>query len=115
MPAASDAIQPHELDALFACLDGVRSTEGVALAVSGGGDSTALMVLFADWLRQHGRVASAHVVLTVDHRLRPESVREAEAVAAFAARSASATQRWFARRPSRTRACRRLPGRPATG
>ena len=66
---------------------GVRSTEGVALAVSGGGDSTALMVLFADWLRQHGRVASAHVVLTVDHRLRPESVREAEAVAAFAARS----------------------------
>ena len=72
MPAASDAIQSHELDALFAGLGDVRSTEGVALAVSGGGDSTALMVLFADWLRQHGRDASAHVVLTVDHRLRPE-------------------------------------------
>ena len=73
MPAASDAIQPHELDALFACLGDLRPAEGVALAVSGGGDSTALMVLFADWLRQHGRDASAHVVLTVDHRLRPES------------------------------------------
>jgi tRNA(Ile)-lysidine synthase len=101
MPAASDAIQPQELDALFACLDEVRSTEGVALAVSGGGDSTALMVLFADWLRQHGRVASAHVVLTVDHRLRPESVREAEAVAAFAARSGfrHATLVWEAPKP----------------
>jgi tRNA(Ile)-lysidine synthase len=86
MPAASDAIQLHELDALFACLGDLRAAEGVALAVSGGGDSTALMVLFADWLRQRGRDASAHVVLTVDHRLRPGSTAEADAVAAHAVR-----------------------------
>ena len=49
--------------------------EGVALAVSGGSDSTALMVLFADWLRQRGADPAAHTVLTVDHRLRPESGR----------------------------------------
>jgi tRNA(Ile)-lysidine synthase len=101
MPAAGDAIQSHELDALFACVGDLRPAEGVALAVSGGGDSTALMVLFADWLRQHGRDGSAHVVLTVDHRLRPESAREAEAVAAFAAQQGfrHATLVWEAPKP----------------
>jgi tRNA(Ile)-lysidine synthase len=86
MPAASEAIQPQELDALFACVGDLRASGGVALAVSGGGDSTALMVLFADWLRQHGRDPSDNVVLTVDHRLRPESAAEAEAVAELAGR-----------------------------
>lgn len=85
MPAANDAIGPEDLDALFACLGGVRAGEGIALAVSGGADSTALMVLFADWLRQHGRDPAAHTVLTVDHRLRPESEAEARTVATLAA------------------------------
>jgi tRNA(Ile)-lysidine synthase len=51
-----------------------------ALAVSGGSDSTALMVLFADWLRQSGRVLqpAAVIVLTVDHGLRPESAAAAK-------------------------------------
>jgi tRNA(Ile)-lysidine synthase len=84
MPAAGDAIRPEELDTLFACVDDVRPHARVALAVSGGGDSTALAVLFADWLRRRGRDPAAHVVLTVDHRLRSESAAEARAVEALA-------------------------------
>ena len=53
-----------------------------ALAVSGGSDSTALMVLYADWLCQQGADMGLHMVLTVDHGLRPESAAEARTVAA---------------------------------
>ncbi|TMJ78164.1 MAG: tRNA(Ile)-lysidine synthetase, partial [Alphaproteobacteria bacterium] len=35
---------------------------------------------FADWLRQRRADAGAHIVLTVDHGLRPESAAEAGAV-----------------------------------
>jgi tRNA(Ile)-lysidine synthase len=84
--AASDPIRPEELDGLFAPILEAHAGEGMALAVSGGSDSTALMVLFADWLRQRGADPAAHTVLTVDHRLRPESAAEAEAVAGLAAK-----------------------------
>ena len=57
-----------------------------ALAVSGGSDSTALMVLYADWLCQQGAEMVLHMVLTVDHGLRPESAAEARTVAAHAER-----------------------------
>jgi tRNA(Ile)-lysidine synthase len=77
-------IRPDELAALFGRWEPVSSA-ATALAVSGGSDSTALMVLFADWLRQSGQEAGLPTVLTVDHRLRPESAREARAVAAAAA------------------------------
>ena len=49
-----------------------------AVAVSGGGDSIALMLLLADWARQHGRPAP--VVLTVDHGLRKDSAKDARRV-----------------------------------
>lgn len=46
----------------------------IAIAVSGGADSMALALLARDWgRRRRGRVTA----LTVDHRLRPESTREA--------------------------------------
>ncbi|MFV0243757.1 MAG: tRNA lysidine(34) synthetase TilS [Qingshengfaniella sp.] len=54
----------------------------IGVAVSGGGDSVALLVLLADWARQQG-VALA--VATVDHRLRPEAAAEAAAVSRLAA------------------------------
>jgi tRNA(Ile)-lysidine synthase len=56
----------------------------LALAVSGGSDSVALMVLFADWLRQLGENAAQHTVITVDHRLRPSSGAEARMVTTHA-------------------------------
>ncbi len=76
-----DPIRPDELEGLFARFAALGPC---ALAVSGGSDSTALMVLFADWLRQRGRPAGSCTVLTVDHGLRPTSADEARAVGASA-------------------------------
>ena len=53
-----------------------------AVAVSGGGDSLALMLLAAEWARKRARAAP--VVLTVDHRLRVDSGKDAGAVASRA-------------------------------
>lgn len=54
----------------------------LAVAVSGGPDSMALLRLARDWARaQDGQV----LALTVDHRLRPDSSHEAEQVARWAA------------------------------
>lgn len=47
-----------------------RGPEPVALALSGGGDSRALMALTAGWARERQRKL---LVLTVDHRLNPDS------------------------------------------
>ncbi|MGH6935043.1 MAG: tRNA lysidine(34) synthetase TilS [Methylocella sp.] len=57
---------------------------GIVLAVSGGPDSVALMVLAAEWAR--GRAAPPPLyVATVDHGLRKDSRGEAEMVARWAA------------------------------
>lgn len=70
----------RDLDALIGQpLAGFRR---VVLAVSGGSDSMALMVLVARWVKA-GRVPDGLVieVATVDHGLRPQSAREADWVA----------------------------------
>jgi tRNA(Ile)-lysidine synthase len=54
----------------------------MALAVSGGGDSVALMELFADWRREKHGVAP--IVLIVDHALRDGSKDEAAKVRSWA-------------------------------
>jgi tRNA(Ile)-lysidine synthase len=54
----------------------------VAVAVSGGPDSLALLLLTDRWARARGGLA---VALTVDHGLRPESASETASVAAWAA------------------------------
>ena len=80
--SSNDPIRPSELEALFAPL---AAHLPCALAVSGGSDSTALMVLFADWLRRRGQEPDRHTVLTVDHGLRRNSAAEARSVAIAAA------------------------------
>jgi tRNA(Ile)-lysidine synthase len=52
----------------------------IGIAVSGGGDSMALLHLFARWSAQTGHPIAA---VTVDHGLRDGSAREAAQVAAF--------------------------------
>ena len=54
----------------------------IGVAVSGGGDSTALACLLADWAAGAGRRVEA---VTIDHRLRPVSAAEAAAAARLCA------------------------------
>ena len=73
----------------------------IMLAVSGGPDSMALMVLARRWLQLTGRNAAAIMVATVDHGLRPESGEEAAFVAAQACNLgfAHATLAWTGEKP----------------
>ncbi|HEY2445683.1 MAG TPA: ATP-binding protein, partial [Rhizomicrobium sp.] len=50
-----------------------------AVAVSGGGDSLALLLLLEEWARLGSR--QPPIVLTVDHGLRRESATDAATVA----------------------------------
>jgi tRNA(Ile)-lysidine synthase len=90
-------IKAAELRSLFADLSREPT---VVLAVSGGPDSTALLVLAARWCRAKGGGPEL-VTVTVDHGLRPESKHEAAAVKRLA-RSlgvAHRTIRWTGRKP----------------
>jgi tRNA(Ile)-lysidine synthase len=95
-------IGSDEVARLFAPLHQEPSGDPIALAVSGGSDSTALMVLFADWLQREGVPAGRHLVLTVDHGLRADSGVEAQQVAAQASRLGfrHATLIWEGEKPS---------------
>jgi tRNA(Ile)-lysidine synthase len=77
----SRALSSADIDALFAPL--VRA-KALLIAVSGGPDSTALLLMAAEWAKRRGkpRIEAA----TVDHGLRPESADEAKAVARLCAR-----------------------------
>jgi tRNA(Ile)-lysidine synthase len=70
-----------------------------ALAVSGGGDSIALMLLFADWARANNHAPPP--VLTVDHGLRPQSAKDAVLVLSWAGESGLKADvlRWPGRKP----------------
>ena len=79
-PSSEDPLTLAEADALFAPLAGAG---GIALAVSGGADSIALMRLVADWRARNGPAIPV-LVLTVDHGLRAEARAEAEQVGEWA-------------------------------
>jgi len=98
--SGSDArpIGDAEAARLFAEL---KTLPSVILAVSGGPDSTALLMLAARW-RKRLRTGPELVAVTIDHGLRPEARREAMAVKRLAARLGipHRTLRWREAKPS---------------
>ncbi|MBB3992860.1 tRNA(Ile)-lysidine synthase [Sulfitobacter undariae] len=76
MQQGEDAPLLHAVDVGF----GAEPPKRIGIAVSGGGDSVALLHLFARWSAQCNHPIAA---VTVDHGLRPESRAEAEGVAAL--------------------------------
>jgi len=99
--STAEAVAPvsaAEAKALFASL---LRFPTLVLAVSGGPDSTALLLLIAGW---HGRlmVAPKLLAVTIDHGLRRASASEARAVKALARRLGVAhrTLRWTGKKPA---------------
>jgi tRNA(Ile)-lysidine synthase len=94
---ADQALRDEEANALFA---GLENSRGLILAVSGGPDSTALLVLAARWAKRLKR-APKLVAVTVDHGLRADAAREAAAVKRLARRLGVAhrTVRWRGKKP----------------
>jgi tRNA(Ile)-lysidine synthase len=97
MPAQASVITAAEARTLFSDL---IDAPALVLAVSGGPDSTALMVLAARW-RGALKSGPTLIAVTVDHGLRPESKREAADVARLAKKLGIVhrTLRWSGRKP----------------
>ena len=97
MPRHTSVISAAEADKLFSDLTGAKA---LLLAVSGGPDSTALMLLAVRWAKSLKR-APVLTAITVDHGLRKESRREALDVARLAKRLGIAhrTLRWTGKKP----------------
>jgi len=87
-----------EVATLFAPLRGAKA---IGLAVSGGADSLALMLLAARW-RDAEPEAPTLFVYSVDHGLRPEAAGEVEFVLAEAAKLGLPARglRWDGRKPA---------------
>jgi tRNA(Ile)-lysidine synthase len=99
---APDALSPERFARLMARLGPFEPAPHLAVGVSGGPDSMALVLLLAEWTHsRNGRLDA----LTVDHGLRPESAAEAEQVG-----------RWLAHLPGVTHRILRWSGpKPETG
>jgi tRNA(Ile)-lysidine synthase len=97
VPTADGSVGDGEANALFR---GLEDLPGLVLAVSGGPDSTALLVLAARWAKRLKR-APKLIAVTVDHGLRPEAAREAAMVKQLARRLGvpHRTLRWRGRKP----------------
>ena len=80
-PSTAETIDAARIEALFAPL---VDAKGLLVASSGGPDSTALLIMAAQWAKAPGRPKVE--VATVDHGLRPEARGEAEAVGKLARR-----------------------------
>ncbi len=101
-PLEADAISATEAKSLFS---GLERVPALLLAVSGGPDSIALMVLAARWRKSLKPKSDLRkpdlIVATVDHGLRPESKREAANVAKLARQLGLThrTLRWTGAKP----------------
>ena len=93
------ALTTSECDSLFAPL---AVYSHVLVAVSGGVDSTLLLVLLHEWTQLNGGAAPKLSVAVVDHALRSASRQEAEGVCALAGALAlpAAILTWEGEKPS---------------
>lgn len=98
-PIATD-FAPVSLAEAGVAFEGLSHETVLLVAVSGGPDSVALLVLLAAWAQMPGR-PSLHAA-TVDHGLRPESADEAAGVAALCAKLGvgHVTLRWEGLKPA---------------
>lgn len=80
MGQGEDAAMLHFIDTVFIG----EQPDKIGVAVSGGGDSMALLHLYLRWSEQTGVPV---IAATVDHGLRPEAAREAAFVAEFCAQN----------------------------
>ncbi|WP_420413430.1 tRNA lysidine(34) synthetase TilS [Roseibium sp.] len=71
-PVQYSELRDGDIDQLFASF---KDFSEIALAVSGGADSTCLLIAFHDWVSRNNWDGTCEV-LTVDHQLRPESSQE---------------------------------------
>jgi tRNA(Ile)-lysidine synthase len=97
VPIAEEAVGDEEASVLFRGLEGLG---GLVIAVSGGPDSTALLILAAKWAKRLRRPPKL-LAVTVDHGLRPQSAAEAVKVDSLARRLGvpHRTLRWRGRKP----------------
>ena len=97
MSTAETIVSAAEAASLF---EDLAPYPALLLAVSGGPDSTALMVLAARW-RKARKKGPALIAVTVDHGLRKESAAEARAVAKLARQLGiqHRTLRWTGAKP----------------
>ena len=66
-----------DVEQLFVMVARACKSDPVALAVSGGSDSMAMLHLFAQWRQRFPlKMDQKDLVLSVDHDLRPEAANE---------------------------------------
>jgi tRNA(Ile)-lysidine synthase len=97
---AAEAAQPVSAAEANKLFEPLAQASDLVLAVSGGADSTALLVLAARW-RAARKTGPTLVAVTIDHGLRPESAAEARAVKRLAGRLGvrHRTLRWSGQKP----------------
>lgn len=99
LPRDDSPFSPKEIASLFGAF---AREPAIVLAVSGGPDSTALMLLAARW-RKRVKAGPKLVAVTVDHGLRERSTAEAASVKKLATSLdlEHVTMRWSGAKPSR--------------
>ncbi|SDR32922.1 tRNA lysidine(34) synthetase TilS [Pseudovibrio sp. Tun.PSC04-5.I4] len=102
MTTASNQIALFSSDELAELFGDYKSFRRIAIGVSGGADSMALLYLLNQWCRERGRSAPELYAFTVDHGMRTEAAQEAVGVAQYCTRLEvlHQTLQWVGEKPS---------------